>query len=806
MLEALEFLHGENVNIIHRDIRPENILFDTPDHFVLAEFSHARRAHPPPHGDTGYLEFMPPEMYDDELQTTAVDIWSLGAVCLNMIACLPLTPLDRDINSMKEGCWCSFLAGIAEDVEAKPELAAMIRMEPSERLSASQLREFMRISSTILVTNFRPSHDLLYALLTPICGSGWPEDQIRREVDRLLRTTSTEEHPISGPAGRFFPSQVAPMPPPHGGRGLMKSTVVKLLPQKSLVGQPQIGLGEGMRHTSSNVMPLPRRSRGVAKPESSAAISPAIDVEKLKRWSSLDLMPPPSNLPKLAEPSSSTATLPPNKSQGTRGPSRATGGLPKKAGPSSSTATSTPNTSQGTPSRSGATAMPGLTELRSSTSPRTTPTPSTSQGAASSAGAIPKSAPATLQGIRDELTAGTMPRPIEPQNKEVPSQPAVTRQHARSQDGEAQSRTGSKPQPTQSSEEAVSARASTTSRPIQLVEESASSSVESENQEVTPRTADTPRPTGSQDGEASSTLATKPSRARSRRDEVPSRAIAMQTSAQRSKATSTETTPPLSRAATTQTSPPRPKATQTPSRPSKSVGIQTSVQSHEAAATQTPPPSQRTPKPSKTIATQTIHKESRTIATQTRFSSQPIQKESRTIETQTPPLEIGWGEQGQRAGQSMSVSDSKPVPYRLSINARPFYPRGHPLRDRSPPSKAEQRLVTRLPEGQTRQPEGVRASRPLAAQPPHARHPPQDGPPPAPPVRPGPPLPDATPISQPGRSIPEAIETAGGPPPPPPARGPSTTKKEAKDKGDWEVPRYLRRRQSRKHQPQPQPQ
>jgi serine/threonine protein kinase len=43
MLEALAFLHGEDLIIVHRDITPENILYNQIDHFILAGFSLARK-------------------------------------------------------------------------------------------------------------------------------------------------------------------------------------------------------------------------------------------------------------------------------------------------------------------------------------------------------------------------------------------------------------------------------------------------------------------------------------------------------------------------------------------------------------------------------------------------------------------------------------------------------------------------------------------------------------------------------------------------------------------------------------------
>jgi serine/threonine protein kinase len=77
MLEALEFLHSKEVNIIHRQVRADNILYNDVDHFVLADFGIAGGATPPSDQSTLFHEFMAPEMYKAEQHTTPLSIFGV---------------------------------------------------------------------------------------------------------------------------------------------------------------------------------------------------------------------------------------------------------------------------------------------------------------------------------------------------------------------------------------------------------------------------------------------------------------------------------------------------------------------------------------------------------------------------------------------------------------------------------------------------------------------------------------------------------------------------------------------------------
>ncbi|KAG1176870.1 hypothetical protein G6F36_010892 [Rhizopus arrhizus] len=86
--DALEYMHS--FGVIHRDLKLENILLSKQGSVKLGDFGWS--VHDPrPRRRTfcGTLDYLPPEMIANEPHTEAVDVWSLGVICYELIVGKP---------------------------------------------------------------------------------------------------------------------------------------------------------------------------------------------------------------------------------------------------------------------------------------------------------------------------------------------------------------------------------------------------------------------------------------------------------------------------------------------------------------------------------------------------------------------------------------------------------------------------------------------------------------------------------------------------------------------------------------------
>ncbi len=187
MLEALEFLHSKKVMVVHRDVTPENILYNKTDEFVLAGFSLARYGTPMTVEYGRKFEYLAPEVCESSEETTAVDIWAVGVLCLDMLCHMkPINDKHRSFDQMKQLDWCDCMCELARHVN-KPEVKMMVVKRRVERSRAAEVLRFVRCNPSAQTEPRRPKRELLYLITKENRAFGcWSEEEICEFADGYL--------------------------------------------------------------------------------------------------------------------------------------------------------------------------------------------------------------------------------------------------------------------------------------------------------------------------------------------------------------------------------------------------------------------------------------------------------------------------------------------------------------------------------------------------------------------------------------------------------------------------------------------
>ena len=145
LMAALRAAHG--LGIMHRDVKPGNVMIDADGHAVLADFGVARTDDSPTLTSSGMIlgspAYMPPERARGGRGGPESDLWSLGATIYAAVEGHP--PFDRN------GALATLMAVAAEEPDPPrrcgplwPVISGLLRRDPATRLTADAAEAMLR--------------------------------------------------------------------------------------------------------------------------------------------------------------------------------------------------------------------------------------------------------------------------------------------------------------------------------------------------------------------------------------------------------------------------------------------------------------------------------------------------------------------------------------------------------------------------------------------------------------------------------------------------------------------------------------
>ena len=149
VLDVLDAAHA--LGVVHRDVKPANIMIEPGDRVRLADFGIARGLDDPKltrSGVMGTQAYMAPELFDAGPLTPAVDLWSLGATLYRTIA--GAGPFDRQSTA------ATLRAILFDNLPAPPcgpplstAITGLLVRDPARRATSQQVRPLLRQAASM---------------------------------------------------------------------------------------------------------------------------------------------------------------------------------------------------------------------------------------------------------------------------------------------------------------------------------------------------------------------------------------------------------------------------------------------------------------------------------------------------------------------------------------------------------------------------------------------------------------------------------------------------------------------------------
>lgn len=144
IVDAFYYLQDSSINVVHRDVKLENIMLDENNNVRVIDFGFSKSLDDETHllkTQCGSIPYASPELLQNSLYTKAVDVWSLGVLLFAMVnGCLPF----EDTNMLNLANKIIYMTPKYADDNSQlcvDLISKMLEKNPNNRISLKKVKE-----------------------------------------------------------------------------------------------------------------------------------------------------------------------------------------------------------------------------------------------------------------------------------------------------------------------------------------------------------------------------------------------------------------------------------------------------------------------------------------------------------------------------------------------------------------------------------------------------------------------------------------------------------------------------------------